>query len=394
MRKLIVTAFMAVVAVVAMAQVNMKNGYVVTNQGDTLRGMIDLRTNEQLSTRCTFQADGASNLQTYKPGDIECFRFTESGKYFVTRRLNVEGREQLYFAEFIVHGKLNLYCVVYRDEEHFFFEREDGQMAVLTNRSLNNMDAKDILQEKREQYGAVKLLLKDSNKASQGVAGENITRSKLIGIVRDYHNDTCTDGSSCVEYEYNTKADEVRFHIKAFGGFAYYSQEMTDQQHFEKENYPGSTYEFGIGLEIDLERVMKGLSVELGAAYTPKYKSTREIAEQGLPGDPTQSTIEKGIATIVLGGVKTFGQGKIQPLVRAGAFGAFHLNSKERVFTPYNHGESNLGWNSSTHLGVYLGAGAQMPLGKHFVRLHADWYKSLESYSKMMKWGITAEFGF
>lgn len=42
MRKLIVTAFMAVVAVVAMAQVNMKSGYVVINQGNTLHGMIDL----------------------------------------------------------------------------------------------------------------------------------------------------------------------------------------------------------------------------------------------------------------------------------------------------------------------------------------------------------------
>jgi hypothetical protein len=40
-------------------------------------------------------------------------------------------------------------------------------------------------------------------------------------------------------------------------------------------------------------------------------------------------------------------------------------------------------------LGVYLGAGAQMAVGKHFVRMHADLYADLHT---MMKWGITAEF--
>ena len=41
------------------------------------------------------------------------------------------------------------------------------------------------------------------------------------------------------------------------------------------------------------------------------------------------------------------------------------------------------------HSGIYLGAGAQMALGKHYARLHADLYATS---SNMMKWGITAEF--
>jgi hypothetical protein len=51
-------------------------------------------------------------------------------------------------------------------------------------------------------------------------------------------------------------------------------------------------------------------------------------------------------------------------------------------------------WDNTAHFGVYLGAGAQMAVGKHYVRLHGDWYKSLESSDKgnMMRWGITTEF--
>ena len=122
--------------VLSMAQTNPKPGYVITNNGDTIKGIIDFRTNEKLSRQCDFWANGGSEGKTYKPGDIEGFRFDEGGKYFVTRRLTVAGDTQLYFAEFMVQGKMNLYCVAYNSDEYFFFEREDGEMAQLTNRSL------------------------------------------------------------------------------------------------------------------------------------------------------------------------------------------------------------------------------------------------------------------
>ena len=82
---------------VTMAQTNPKPGYVIKNNGDTIRGNIDFRTNEKLSKQCVFWADGGSGGMTYKPGDIEGFRFDNGGKYFVTRRLNVKPitRQQL-----------------------------------------------------------------------------------------------------------------------------------------------------------------------------------------------------------------------------------------------------------------------------------------------------------
>ena len=101
-------------APVTMAQTNPKPGYIITNDGDTIRGILDFRTNEKLSKQCEFWANGGSESKTYKPGDIEGFRFDNNGKYFVTRRLNVSGTPQLYFAEFMVQGKMNLYCVADR----------------------------------------------------------------------------------------------------------------------------------------------------------------------------------------------------------------------------------------------------------------------------------------
>ena len=152
-----------------MAQVNPKPGYVITNTGDTIRGIIDFRTNQILSKKCVFRANGENESKTYLPGDIDGFRFNHNGKYFVTRRLNIYGEPQLYFAEFMVQGKMNLYCVADKYDEYFFFEREDGEMAQFTNKSIISSstlhEAKDQLVEQREQYGKVKILLKDSKKA-------------------------------------------------------------------------------------------------------------------------------------------------------------------------------------------------------------------------------------
>ena len=94
-RSVFTIVLLAISAIVTMAQTNPKPGYVIKNNGDTIRGNIDFRTNEKLSKQCVFWADGESGGS---------FRFDNGGKYFVTRRLNVTGEPELYFAEFMVQG--------------------------------------------------------------------------------------------------------------------------------------------------------------------------------------------------------------------------------------------------------------------------------------------------
>ena len=397
MKKIIILGLSLLLTAVAAAQTNPQRGYVITNNGDTIRGVIDFRTNERMSKQCDFWADGGGEGKTYKPGDIEGFRFDDNGKYFVTRRLNLDGEPQLYFAEFMVQGKMNLYCVADKYNEHFFFEREDGEMAQLTNRSLISssslQDAQDHQREARTQYGKVKFLLQDSRAAINDMNDMDMSRKKLVSIVRDYHNDVCTDGSSCIVYEYKEKSDRLKTRFKAFAGYAYYSRESTDSQDLGvDDNYSGGAFEFGLGVEVAIERMMKGGSVEVGLAYSPKTTFEHDVL---VPGgqEPSHTVYEKGRVIFSFGVVKTFGEGKILPLVRGGGFYVKNFGNHE---TRYYMSRKlvDLTWNSTNHFGVYLGAGVQMAIGRHYARLHADWYKSLESSSKgnMMKWGVTAEF--
>lgn len=406
MKKILFFVLLIVYATVTMAQTNPKSGYVITNSGDTVRGIIDFRTNEKLSRQCEFWANGGNIKTTYKPGDIEGFRFDHNGKYFVSRRLNVTGEPELYFAEFMVHGKMNLYCIAHNSDEFYFFEREDGEMAELTKRSTNYtsvekvalQEVKDNLQEKREQYGKVKSLLQKSWKAVEGMDDNNMSRSKLINVVRDYHNDVCTDGGKCMVYEYKEKSDKVKLHFKVFAGYAYYATEKNDHQTYLDENYPGGTFEFGIGGEVDLERVMRGFSAELDIFYT-KYKSEHFIPTSRMPiNAEAYSTMEKGIITASIGMVKRYGMGKIQPLIRGGIFVGTDLGAMETnevtVAHSTNASINKTDWGNGTgHIGGYIGAGVQIALNKQFIRLHGDLYKGFTN-GDMVKWGVTAEFGF
>lgn len=404
MKQFIIMILLAVGTTVSVAQQNPKAGYVITNQGDTIRGNIDFRTNERLARLCDFQANGTTGYKTYRPGDIEGYRFDDNGKYFVSRRLNVTGTPELYFAEFIVQGKMNLYCVVSKSDEHFFFEREDGEMAELTNRTVGMtsiqalQEAKDITQEMREQRGKVVTLVKDSWKAAKTLNEDDMSRKKLVKAVRDYHNDVCTDGSQCLVYEYKEGSDKVTAHFKVFGGYGYYSTYKTDSQHFADENYPGGAPEFGIGIEIDLERTMKGLSLEAGVSYIPKIKSSHDVKDPALQGEEVLSTYEKSVLSVSLGAVKRFGAGKIQPLVRGGLFTSYDMGMKEKK-ERYNKNyavANDINWRHAIHYGAYIGVGVQMPVGKQFVRLHGDFYKAIESskVGDLTKFAITAEYGF
>ena len=105
MRNIILIAAL-LVSLTANAQVNPKEGFIITNLNDTVYGMVDYRTNDKNAQQCTFKADGASEYVTYAPGQIAGYRFKESGKFYVSRNFDEDGE---FFAEYLVNGILNLY---------------------------------------------------------------------------------------------------------------------------------------------------------------------------------------------------------------------------------------------------------------------------------------------
>ena len=190
-------------------------------------------------------------------------------------------------------------------------------------------------------------------------------------------------------YEYDEKSDKEKCYFKFFTGFAYYSREKSCLEYLPSKSYTGCAFDFGIGVELNIGRTLKGGSVELGLSYSPKNSFEHDVVvSKGQ--EPSQTRYEKKSSTVIsLGLVKSFGNGKILPLVRGGAIGVYDRGNRE-VWYYKSRKKLDFSWGNTWYYGGYLGVGAQMAVGKHFARLHADLYADAHT---MTKWGITAEFG-
>nr|MCR5394962.1 hypothetical protein [Bacteroidales bacterium] len=128
MKHLILSTLLLVLCSIGYAQVNLREGIVITLVGDTLHGDIDYRTDAMNAEHCSFRQDGQSEVRTYRPGEIYGYRFIDNGRYYVSKEVtNENGKSEMFFLEFVVRGKLNLY---YKGDnvvkDIFYFEDEKG----------------------------------------------------------------------------------------------------------------------------------------------------------------------------------------------------------------------------------------------------------------------------
>ena len=89
MKRLSVLFIMLCLSAILCAKDNYEQGYIITNQQDTISGWINLRTDKNNQKRCEFKQDLELAAKIYLPEDIAGYRFTDSGKYYVSREIRL-----------------------------------------------------------------------------------------------------------------------------------------------------------------------------------------------------------------------------------------------------------------------------------------------------------------
>lgn len=69
------------------AQLNPKQGFVITNANDTVYGTIDYLSDTKCAYECRFKPDGEPAYKVYRLGDISAYRFSDNGVFYVTKTL-------------------------------------------------------------------------------------------------------------------------------------------------------------------------------------------------------------------------------------------------------------------------------------------------------------------
>ena len=254
---------------------NFKSGYIITNQGDTVFGQIDLRTDQINQEQCTFRKNSEVTPVVYKPNDIKGYYFVDDGKYYISKNIEINGEKMNVFMEYLVKGMLNLYYFAHKDDsffnykyfeykgyiEYYFFEDENGKMMPISKKP-------DRIERKRENSliegegfvrnfivkdniyrGAIKVYFYDIKEIANKTDNIEFSQKSMIKVAETYHKAVCTTDEECIVFQ-RKKPDysgEI-FKIAVYSGVQFTNYRFTYYK--SKEYLPVNSFSPIIGLEM------------------------------------------------------------------------------------------------------------------------------------------------
>jgi hypothetical protein len=282
MKRLLILLVFSFSGYICHAQSNYVAGYIITNEHDTIHGLIDFRTDRMNAQICRFKSDLSAKEQSFHPVDILGFRYMESGKFYVSKTVDINNVAQTVFLEYLIHGIMNLYF--YKDGDlntvgYYIFEDENGKMQTITKHidvfdnvqvgnkgSRVNVLKKDVKYKNRLNYMFGKI-----ETVSAKIPKAEFAHKTMIDITKEYHKQVCTTGEECIEFETKVDNKKLKFKFGLYAGYDWISRE---------KYYPStaklSAFVFGGRLEISVPRWNKSLSTFLDLSYTKNLGNSED----------------------------------------------------------------------------------------------------------------------
>jgi len=174
------------------SQSDFRKGFVITQDNDTLYGLVNYRESIKKYKVCEFKVSEDQEVKNYFPEDIKAYRFIND-KYFVTKEITLENnvKEKVFF-EVLVQGKVTLYKYL----ESFFIEKDGGEYIKLTNeRVLVTIGDAEYYKNSNKYIGVLSyLLLSDCKQLKKKINSLEYKERGLTELIQSYN--ACMEGSS------------------------------------------------------------------------------------------------------------------------------------------------------------------------------------------------------
>ena len=358
MKNLLLSILLLACSAVCMAQINLREGIVITLSGDTLHGSIDYRTDQMNAEQCTFIQDGQTEPKFYRPKEIVGYRFLDNGRYYVSKTfMDNKNTARTLFLEYIVNGKLKFYQLGSSiDEDIFFIEDENGQLV-----KFDPVHPGTTPEVRRKNLKQVLIMTNDSKSTQKMFWEKEVNKKNVIKAVVNYNNEVCPDGT-CEVFEYKKKRTpkgERLFHPFVAAGITRYEIEGKERSLSIVDKDHRSALYLSAGVDYYAIRLMKGLFGEINLTFNQVKQNFN--TETYIKDRPTTMKVEYTLrdATLKLGGGYQWTNFRVQPRIQAGysATCLWDRVKSEKEDTGFEQGKS-------IFHGFYTGAGVAIPLHK------------------------------
>jgi hypothetical protein len=250
---------------VLIAQSNFQEGYYISLENDTIKGLIDNRGEILNSSACIFKPGKSEKAQKFSPDEIVAYRF-QDGKYYKSKTINTNDGDQQVFLEFLLDGVVNLYF--FRDINDYFYllETNDGKLLKLEDESKTVfVEGKgNMVLNSNRHINLLKGTFFDCMEIQPQISQTELTHNSLIKLTKNYHNYTCKE-EICVVYE--KKLPQIKVQVAPLAGFTI-SNFKIDGGFYSRFTYKTiSNASFGFQVHTLLPRVYERISLQLDFLY-------------------------------------------------------------------------------------------------------------------------------
>ena len=399
--KALLLIFALILSLNALAQINLRPGYIVTNTNDIIHGYIDFRTDTRNAHQCTFK-DPETNITTnYQPGEIYAYRFTDDGKYYVTRTVTIDNTPKTLFLEYIIQGIISLYYYS-GDKTYFFFEMEDGNMI-----EISKQDSKEITTENGKTgyvrdiryVGILKYIFSKSRQVEKKVTESSFDKFTLQSLTQQYHYDVCETGQECITFASRKDKGFIKLSYTLSAGAKFQTFSSGDIYYLQAMN-PLKSFSPSVGLELGL--VIPRWSRIVGANISVDIsKLTGERDQLPAAGSYYKLKVDAIVIDNQIGIRLNPFKSKIRPYIEGGYYQTYLAGLSVDAFAQRYEGdavkEHKVDYANDVSdflMGYYGKIGVDFPLKNHWLSICGYYQQAKSEDTKLKTTGISAGFTF
>lgn len=183
------------------AQEIYKEGYVITNEKDTLYGQIKFLGPEKNSEECHYIPKSSSKTFIYTPADVFGYKF-ENGSYYISKKFTIDQVVYFQFVELLVDGITDLYRIYYNKNIQYFLVKNDTTSIFINTQRAAIQNEENIKEENTQDKlnkGKLKYLMQDYPLIFTKIDNLDYQEKSMVKIITDYHNGVCND-YECIDY--------------------------------------------------------------------------------------------------------------------------------------------------------------------------------------------------